>query len=277
MSAEPNRTHPSQESRRQALVTGASAGIGKVFAEQLADRGYDLIVVARRVERLESLRDELAQRSGVQVEVLSADLADDAEVARVVEHIEQQSNIEVLVNNAGFGVSGAYHEAEAAKNLAMIRVHVEATARLTRAALPQMVANAKGYVINVSSMAGFFSAPGSVSYCATKAFLNSFSESLQCELRRTGVSVQALCPGFTYSDFHDQPDAKMDRGKVPKWMWMSAEQVVKISLDSMGSRQSIRVPGMVNRLLSVVLRSGVLKPLFYRGYGAGLKDDGPSV
>jgi short-subunit dehydrogenase len=264
-----------RSNRRVALVTGASAGIGKAYAQQLAERGYDLIAVARREDRLRELREELEPRHGVRVEPLPADLADDEAVGRVVAMIESRDDLEVLVNNAGFGVSGRFHEADADRNMAMIRVHALATARLTRAALPQMVDRDLGYVVNVSSLAGFLTSPGAVAYCATKAFLNSFSISLQAELRGTGVRIQALCPGFTYSEFHDLPDAKMDRGLVPRFMWMSADQVVSISLRAMKRRKVICVPGLVNRGLAVVLRSHLLDPFMYWGYGRRLKEGGP--
>lgn len=261
---------------RTALVTGASAGIGRSFAEQLAGRGYDLILVARRAERLNQLCERFKDRFGVGAEAFPADLACDADVDRLVRRIEQTDRIEVLVNNAGFGVSGFFYESDAEKNAAMIRVHVLATARLTRAVLPQMIARNKGCVINVSSLASFIAAPGAVSYCATKAYLNSFSRSLQYELAHTSVRVQALCPGFTLSEFHDLPDAKMDRRQIPRWMWMSSDRVVKISLDAIGSRRVLCVPGLVNRCLSWVLRSQILTPLLWLGYGRGLKKVGSS-
>ena len=257
--------------RGAALVTGASAGLGSAYARQLAERGYDLIVVARREERLATLRDELEKQFGISVEPVPVDLTDDRAVGHLVEIIQSRNDIEILVNNAGFGVQGRFHEAEIEKNLAMIHVHVLATVRLTHAVLGQMVARDHGYVINVSSLASFLTGPGAVSYCATKAYLNSFSKSVQAELRDTGVRIQSLCPGFTYTEFHDVPDAKMNRNLVPKFMWMSADRVVRISLETMKRRRVICVPGLVNRVLAVVIRSRILEPLMQYAYGRRLK------
>jgi uncharacterized protein len=261
---------------RTAVVTGASAGIGKAFAEQLAALGYDLVVVARREERLHELQEQVQREHGVRVEVCPADLADEEQVERVALMLEQRDDVEVLVNNAGFGVSGRFHEADVVKNMDMIRVHVLATVRLTHAVLGQMVSRDCGYVINVSSLAGFLTAPGAVSYCATKAYLNSFSKSVQSELTDTAVRIQALCPGFTYSEFHDLPDAKMDRSLLPRFMWMSADRLVRISLGAMKRRRVICVPGFVNRILALVLRSHVLDRKIRRDYGKELKKGGPA-
>lgn len=256
---------------RTAVVTGASAGIGRAFAEQLAERGYDLILVARRAERLSELGARLQERFHVRAEAFPADLACDADVDRLARRIEEVNRVEVLVNNAGFGVSGLFYETDAEKNAAMIRVHVLAAVRLARAVLPQMIARNRGCVINVSSLASFIAAPGAVSYCATKTYLNCFSKALQYELGHTAVRIQALCPGFTYSEFHDLPDAKMDRRQIPGWLWMSSDKVARISLDAIGRRGVVCVPGWVNWCLSWLLRSQILTPLLWLGYGRGLK------
>lgn len=257
--------------RRTAIVTGASAGIGGAYARQLAKAGYNLILVARREERLIALRDELQAQCGVSVVPFPADLADPEEVGRLVKTIRDRNDIEILVNNAGFGLQGPFHTADIHKHLAMIHVHVLAAVRLTHAVLPQMIARDRGYVINVSSLASFLTAPAAVSYCATKAYLNSFSKSVQAELQGTSVRIQALCPGFTYTEFHDIPDAKMDRRQVPRFMWMSAERVVEISLRKMKRRKVICVPGLINRLLALVIRSRVAEPFIRGTYGNRLK------
>ena len=257
--------------RRTALITGASAGIGTEYARQLAEGGYDLIIVARREERLNAIRVDLEKQFGVSVQPFPADLADEDSVGSLVEMILDHDDIEILVNNAGFGVQGRFCEADIEKNLAMIQVHVLATVRLTHAVLRQMVARNRGYVVNVSSLASFLTAPGAVSYCATKAYLNSFSKSVQAELCGTEVRIQALCPGFTYTEFHDVPDAKMDRSLVPKFLWMPADRVVKISLEALERRRVICVPGFVNRVLATVIRSRILEPFMQNTYGKRLK------
>lgn len=264
-----NRT--SQEAGQTAIITGASAGLGESYARQLAERGFNLVLVARREDRLQTIGEELKERFGIAVEVLPADLSVPESVGRLVSMIQTREDIEILVNNAGFGVQGPFHTADIEKHVAMIHVHVLATVRLTHAVLPQMVARHRGYVINVSSLASFLTAPGAVSYCATKSYLNTFSKSVQAELQGTGVRIQALCPGFTYTEFHDVPDAKMDRSLIPRFMWMSADRVVSISLGAMSRRRVICVPGLVNRVLSVILRSRVLQPFMHHAYGRRLK------
>ena len=182
-------------SDRVALVTGASSGIGAVFARRLAAQGYHLILVARRADRLAELAREIQSANGVRVEVLAADLVLDADLAKVESRIAGENNLTLLVNNAGFGALGVFFESELEPQDRMHRLHVLATLRLTHAALPGMVARGRGGIINVSSVVAFASAPGSVSYSATKAWMNTFSEGLTLELKCAGspVRVQALC------------------------------------------------------------------------------------
>src|SRR5690242_3832766 len=195
-----------------ALITGASSGIGATFGRQLAAQGYDLILVARRIDKLEALAAELRSRHGTAADVVAADLTDDADVARVARRLASAPELALLVNNAGFGTRGLFYEADPALQDAMHRLHVLATERLTRAALPGMIERRRGGIINVSSVAAFVQSPSNVSYCATKAWMNSFTEGLWIELRsiRSPVVVQALCPGYTWSEFHDVMQA--DRG-----------------------------------------------------------------
>ena len=234
-----------------ALITGASSGIGAEFARQLAARGFDLILVARRRERLEKLASELG---GVHVEVLAADLTAEAELAVVEQRLATAENLELLVNNAGFGTRGKFFEADLDGQLRMHRLHVLAPMRLTHAALPGMVARAKGGVINVSSVAAFGSTPGGVSYCATKAWMNRFSEALALELRSVGspVRVQALCPGFTYTEFHDVMG--MDRKSIPAGWWTPAQQVVAASLRGLDRGKLVVIPGLRYRALALVMK-----------------------
>src|SRR5438067_6144229 len=202
-----------------ALITGASSGIGEVFARKLASRGYDLIVVARREDRLRQLAGELATH----VDVVAADLAQDEGIAAVERAIRECPSLDLLVNNAGFGTLGRFWQIDVAGQERMHRVHVLATMRLTHAALARMVPQGRGAVISVSSVAAFGQSPGNVSYCATKAWINSFTEGLDLELKSAGspVRVQALCPGFTFSEFHDAMG--MSRDGIPKWLWLRAE------------------------------------------------------
>jgi hypothetical protein len=211
------------------LVTGATAGIGKVFAERLAARGYDLILVARDVPRLEAVAAELTGRYGVSVEALAADLARDSDIERVAARIGGGPPLAILVNNAGFGVKGDLAVTDPASQAAMLHVHALAPLRLCRAALPAMLARRSGAIINVSSIASFIYTPGNANYSATKAYLTAFSEGLDGEVRGAGVRVQALCPGFTRTEFHDRMGlTPAERKRRP--LWLSPEFVVDTSL-----------------------------------------------
>ncbi|MGD0437608.1 MAG: SDR family oxidoreductase [Bryobacteraceae bacterium] len=226
-----------------ALITGASSGIGAAFAAALAARGKDLVLVARRADRLEQLTESLGRAHGIRAEVVTADLTLDDDVSRVEQRIASAANLELLVNNAGFGSRGRFFEADARGQDQMHRLHVLATVRLTHAALPGMVERGKGGIINVSSVAGFWQAPGNVSYCATKCWMNSFTEGLALELRGSGsaVRVQALCPGYTRSEFHES--AGLERGGIGASLWMSAEEVVAESLRGLERGRTFVIPG----------------------------------
>ena len=232
--------------RPTALVTGASAGIGAVFAQRFAQRGCDLILVARRRERLDELGAQLRKEHGVEAETLQADLTKDDDIARVAERIRNCGNLEFLVNNAGFGTKPLFHESDLPSQDAMVRLHVLAPMHLTHAALAGMIERSSGVVINVSSIAGFFASPSNVTYCSTKSWLISFSEALSIELTGTGVRVQVLCPGFTYSEFHDVMG--MDRQLVPKKWWLPAEYVVDKSLRALRSGKLFVIPSVRYKL-----------------------------
>ena len=246
-------TEPSTSSRPVAVVTGASAGIGKEFCQRLAARGYDLIMVARDGNRLEALRAELEQRHGVAVDVFPADLTLEDDVSRLAGLVAGVSRLALLVNNAGFGSRGALADASPVRQEAMLRLHTLAPMRLTQAALPVLLRNGRGAVVNVSSVASFLYSGGNVNYCATKAYLTTFSEGLAAELRGTGVRAQALCPGFTRSEFHQRMDA--DIRDVPSWMWMSAGHVVETSLRNLErGGPVVCVPGVRYKLAVLLLR-----------------------
>jgi uncharacterized protein len=231
-------------SKPVALVTGASSGIGEAFARRLAADGYRLILVARRRERLDALA---AKMSGA--EVIGADLSEESGLELVESRIKGTPDLDLLVNNAGFGSMGRFFEIPVDSQDRMHRLHVIATMRLTRAALGGMVARGTGGVINVSSVAAFGQNPGSVSYCATKAWMNSFTEGLDIELKsvRSRVKVQALCPGFTTTEF--QEVIGMDRSRIPRWMWMPADDVVDASLKGFAADQLIVVPGWMYKVI----------------------------
>jgi uncharacterized protein len=240
-------------SRGLAVVTGATAGIGREYAEQLGAQGYDLLLVARDRQRLAATAESLATAHGVAAEAYPADLSRDDDVTVLAERLVASPRLTVLVNNAGFGSRGRLADADIERQEAMLRLHVLAPMRLTRAALPGLLARRSGAVINVSSVAGFIYSAGNVNYCATKAYLTTFSEGLAVELHGTGVRVQALCPGFTRTEFH----ARMaESGEShPRFLWLSAPSVVRYSLECLErGGPVVCVPGFRWRLIVLALR-----------------------
>lgn len=235
-----------------ALITGASAGIGRTFAEALARRGYDLILVARSTGRIETLARELAERHHVRAEAWTADLASEDGREDVAARIAALPRLDLLVNNAGFATTGKLQKIPLGPQMDMLRVHILSPMRLCHAALPRMVEHRAGAIINVSSIAGFLFGPGNVNYSATKAYLTSFSLGLDTEVRSAGVRVQALCPGFTHTEIHtEMPHVKQ---QIPAWMWGKAEEVVETSLRQLERNGPvICVPGLLNKVLWRVL------------------------
>jgi len=250
--------------RPVALVTGASAGIGAAYARRLAAQGYDLILVARRVDRLKDLATELASRHGVNAQALPADLTNDADLEMVEERIAQEERLEFLLNNAGFGGRGRFYESPLEDVDAMHRLHVMATLRLTHAALSKMTARGKGTVVNVSSVAAFVARPGTVSYHATKAWMNAFTEGLYLELKqaRSPVRVQALCPGYTLTEFHDV--IGVDRKSVAASLWTPVDKVVEASLEGLKRNLLFVVPGWRYKFIVALLRA-LPRPLLHAG------------
>jgi short-subunit dehydrogenase len=251
-----------QQTRPLALITGASSGIGATFARKLATRGYDLVLVARRKDRLEQEALSIQASHPVHAEILAADLTCDADLKAVEDRIAAAPNLEFLVNNAGFGIAGRFFSAPLDAQDQMHRLHVLAPMRLMHAALQGMVARGRGNIVNVSSVSGFGQNPGSVSYSATKTWMSSFTEGLYMEMKSIGspVRVQALCPGFTYSEFHDT--MHFDRKAIPAWMWMSADEVVDTSLRALDRDRLFVIPGWRYRLL-VFLMCAFPRPLYH--------------
>lgn len=235
--------------RPVALITGASAGLGAEFARALAARGADLILTARREDRLGALAKELHAEHGTHTEILAADLATDAGVAAVRDKIIATPNLEWLVNNAGFGVPGRFTKVAIDDLDRMHRVHVLAPLQLTHAALRGMVARDSGAVINVASVVSFLLTTGSVGYASTKTWLHVFSEGIYLELRRSGsnVRIQSLCPGYTMTEFHDV--IGMDRAVIPKFLWLDARFVVRESLQALERNGLLVIPSWKYRLV----------------------------
>ncbi len=245
-----------------SLVTGATAGIGAAFARQLAARGHDLVLVARNRARLERFAADLQRDHGRAVEVLDVDLASDEGCARVEWRCGE--GVDLLVNNAGLGTKGAFHEVPREAEEHLLRLNVRAVMRLAHAALPPMVERGTGAIVNVSSVAGFTPGTRGATYSASKAWVTNFSESLHLQYAPHGVRVLALCPGFTRTEFHQR--AEMDVSGVPAQLWLYADDVVRTALADLDAGKAISVPGgqykaivAASRIVPTSVRSAVVR------------------
>ena len=237
-----------------ALITGASSGLGAEFARALAAQGADLILTARREERLAALATKLQAEHGTHTDILTADLATDAGVAQVKAKIVATPNLHWLINNAGFGMKGRFDRAAIDDLDRMHRLHVLAPLQLTHAALGGMLARGAGAIINVASVAGFVLVAGSVGYAATKSWLHVLSEGIYLELRsaRSKVRIQSLCPGYIVTEFHDV--IGMDRALMPGFLWLDPRFVVRESLRALERNDLLVIPSWKYRLIVGVAR-----------------------
>ncbi len=240
-----------QVDRPRALITGASAGIGEGFAKELAKRGYDVVLVARRKDRLDQLAADITADGDTTADVLAADLAAEDGVALVEQRL-RSSDIDVLVNNAGFGTVGDFGELPLEKELQELDVNVRALMRLTHAALSSMLPRKRGSIINVASTAAFQAIPHNATYAATKAFVLHFSEAIHEEAKPHGVTVTCVCPGPVKTEF--QEVAGMGDVRIPAMAWDSVDTVVKTALSAMRSGRAIASPGTLNALSAVGTR-----------------------
>ncbi|HEX8971384.1 SDR family oxidoreductase [Oryzihumus sp.] len=234
-----------------ALVTGATAGIGLAFCRELAERGHDLVLVARDRARLENVSDELEAKYQVHCEILAADLSDRLQVQKVADRLGEPGRpVDLLVNNAGFGLSRSFLQGDLTEEERALDVLCRAVMVLSHAAALAMRDRGRGAIINVSSVAGFV-AMGS--YSAAKAWVTTFSEALANELAGTGVTVTALCPGFTHTEFHQR--ASLDMSRLPKVMWLEADRLVRDCLDDVKAGKVISVPGPQYKLIAALTRT----------------------
>ena len=236
-------------SRPVALITGPTSGLGLGFAKRYAIDGYDLVLVARDVPKLERLAAELRDEAAVNVEVLAADLADAADRARVADRLK--AGVQILVNNAGFATSGEFWSADFAVLESQLDVNVTAVMQLTHAALPAMLAQRSGTIVNVASVAGLVPGRGST-YSASKAWVVSFCEGLANGLDGTGVGVHALCPGFVHTEFHER--AGIDMAGTPSILWLDVADVVRDCLAGVAKGQVVIIPGLQYKVLTTAGR-----------------------
>jgi short-subunit dehydrogenase len=245
-----------------AVVTGAAGGLGSSFANKLAARGYQLLLVDRRRQPLDELCEAITARHGVATEAWVADLCERDEVEKLATRLEQTADAEVLVNNAGFGSIEHFVDAGAKSLLDMVDIHVAAPMRLTRAMLPRMMERNRGSIINMASVGAFVQSTGNVGYGSTKSFLTFFSMTLAQELRGTDIRVQALCPGFVRTAFHDATGMKGFTTKtIAGRLWMTADEVVECSLRRLNSKQVIVVPGLGYSVFVRLARMPLVQPL----------------
>lgn len=241
--------------RPLSLITGASSGIGAAFAHALAARGHDLVLTARRADRLAAVAADVRAAHPVQVEVLTADLADPASPAQLQSLLAARGlEVDWLINNAGYGLPGTFVQSDWQAHAAFLQVLVHSPSELAWRLLPGMRARGRGAIINVASLAGF--APGTAGhtlYAAAKAYMIRFSQSLALENRARGIKVCALCPGLTYSEFHDVTGTRPLVEAMPATMWQTAEAVVAEALDALDRGRTIRVTGRVNRFIKALL------------------------
>jgi uncharacterized protein len=246
---------PNSSSTRAALVTGASSGIGEAIAHRLAERGHNVILVARRAEALRALADELSSQHGVRAEPLACDLTDPAARDQLVADVEGLGlQVSILVNNAGFGVYAPFCDSDRERELAQVRINIEAVVDLTSRYLPPMVQRGEGAVLVTASTAAFQPLPGNAGYAASKAFALSFADALHREAGQAGVTVTALCPGPVKTGFQDASGAHEFASTMPKPMWRSADQVAEAAVRGMEKGKRTVVPGTPNRVLAAVGR-----------------------
>jgi short-subunit dehydrogenase len=243
-------------SRPLSLVTGASSGIGAAFARRLSALGHDLVLTARRVDRLEALATELHDSHATAVTLLPCDLADPAAPGWLADALAKRGlAVDWLINNAGYGVPGTFEANDWNTHAAFLQVLLTAPTELTWRLLPGMRQRGYGRIINVASLAGHVPAPaGHTLYAASKAYLIKFSQALALENQPVGVHVSALCPGFTWSEFHDVTQTRDKMNKLPGFMWLSAEEVVLQGIAAVERGRSVCIPGRVNRAIKTLVQ-----------------------
>ena len=238
---------------RRALVTGASAGIGRAIATHLAGQGSDLVLVARTADRLEELATELSDAHGITAEVLAADLTAPDDLARVADRLADEPEVDVLVNNAGFGTTGPIADEPPEGQARMVALNVLALTQLSTAAAAIFRDRGRGGILNISSLAGFQPMPDHTTYGASKAFVTSFTQGLHQELKAHGVHVSVNCPGYTHTEFHATND--IDITGIPQLMWMDSDEVARVAVEGLRHNRALTIPGGRNRAIATLSRA----------------------
>ncbi len=247
------------------VVTGATSGIGLAFSKYLAKNGYDVVMIGRRKEKLEIEADLLEKNYKIKTKIIISDLSDKNQLSALIDMLEDLDNkqeIAYFVNNAGFGLSKDFFDDNYSNQENMLAVHINALSQLTHFVAGKMMKRKTGNIINVASMAGFMPLPRSPFYSASKAFINTFTESIYPTLKINGVNIQSLCPGFTKTDFHSR--LNLDRKKLKKNIfvrWMSADKVVELSMKNI--KKPIYIPGISNKFLLLALKL-IPKAIYYK-------------
>lgn len=237
-----------------AIITGATSGIGAAYAREFARQGYDLILTGRRKEMIERNAEQIRDKYGVKVHILIAELSKEEDVEKVIDFIREKK-VDVLINNAGFGVTGCYQDTDLTSVLNLAEVNVLVPMRLIHQVLPGMIKRKKGTIINISSEGIYLAVPGNAAYSGVKAFLKTFTEGLSMDLQQTGVKVMAVCPGLTHTDFHEKlgmdPARQINRGLI---QWMSPEKIVMESLKDLKKGRVVSIPGFHTKILAGVFQ-----------------------
>ncbi|MFX0029573.1 MAG: SDR family NAD(P)-dependent oxidoreductase [Candidatus Hermodarchaeota archaeon] len=243
-----------------ALITGASSGIGAEFARQLASQGFDLILIARRQDKLESLSKQLQEEFSVLAEVFIGDLSNMDDNNKIVSKIKETNRLDVLINNAGYGINNTFLQIDIAEHINMINVHFTSAVMFCHASIPGMIKRKRGVIINTSSTAAINKSLMSVMYTSTKSALTVFCEVLQEKVKNFNIFIQSLCPGFTYSEFHDTDSMRgFQRSWFPEESWMTSEEVVRKSLDAVKTGNVIFIPGDVNKDYTKKIREATIE------------------
>jgi len=242
-----------------AVITGASSGLGKEFAYALGKCGINTLLIARRGDIIMKISKDLTEKFKTKNEIYVVNLADLNQVEKLADFLSKREDIKILINNAGFGLRGLFHEIEPYKELNMMMVHMICPARLIRAILPNMIKNNCGVIINVSSLAAFINYFGASLYSSTKRFLVELSKSLKFEINNPNIKIQALCPGFVHTEFHSVGDySNFSEKSIPKFLWMNPDKVVEISLKSLEKNKIIVIPGTKNKFFKLIFEIPII-------------------